>query len=441
MATSDNVNILFRLLGDSKGLDKATTQGKKSLGGLGDTFKKVAGVAGLAFGANEVIKGVQASITAANDYAESLNAVNVAAGESADEIIALGEAGVDKLGLSKLAVNELGVSFSGFVDQMSAGGMDVDGVYEDLITRAVDFGSVMNISGEDAAKKFSSALAGSSEVLMQYGIDISAAAVEQYAWSNGITEAGKKLTNQQKVVARYGLLMQKTSGYAGDFANTSDGLAGQQKKLQAAMENAAIALGDELLPVMTELTTVLADMAPHLAKVAAGVRPVIATFKSFTQVGNVVSDTGNNVNDVLAGMVDGFKTVTGISLVQWGAKQVGAVTGISDALDNTTQKIPEWYHLFSGTLSQGFEDAADAADTLNQAVALSLDPDELAAFKAKSDQLVWALGNIQQAYNDAATAAQQPLSVSGSLAVDDRNPADFEDQKRNYERVNGPVPD
>ena len=66
----------------------------------------------------------------------------------------------------------------------------------------------MNLDVNQAAELFQSGLAGETEPLRKFGIDLSAAAVEASAYANGIAKAGKPLTEQQKVQARYALLMK-----------------------------------------------------------------------------------------------------------------------------------------------------------------------------------------------------------------------------------------
>jgi hypothetical protein len=106
---------------------------------------------------------------------------------------------------------------------------------------------------------FQSGLAGETEPLRRFGLDLSAATVEAYAYANGIGTVGTELTEAQKVQARYGLLMEQTNKTQGDFANTSDQLANSQRILQARMENARAELGTALLPAMTKFVELALD--------------------------------------------------------------------------------------------------------------------------------------------------------------------------------------
>lgn len=211
--------------------------------------------------------------SAASDVEESVNAVNVTFGAAADGVLELSDAAARGVGLSKAEFNGLAVSFAGFAKQLDG---NVAQSIDDITTRAADFASVMNMDVNEAARIFQSALAGETEPIKKFGINMSAAAVEAYALREGLAASSAEMTEGIKVQARYGLLMESTSQMAGDFANTSDGAANSQRIMTAELKNAASEIGAGVLPVMTNLVGGLAGAAsafgdlPGPAKQAAG---------------------------------------------------------------------------------------------------------------------------------------------------------------------------
>lgn len=215
--------------------------------GFGAAFKLAAGSAAVAAG----VAFAKSAVGAASDLNESANAVNVTFGEAAGGIAQLSKEAATAVGLSSSEFNGLAVRFSSFAQTVAGDGGDVAGTMDEMTTRAADFASVMNLDVADAANLFQSGLAGESEPLRAYGLDISAAAVETFAYANGLAVAGEALTEQQKVQARYGLIMEQTAKTAGDFANTSDGLANRQRIMAAEFENVKAKIGAGLLPVLS----------------------------------------------------------------------------------------------------------------------------------------------------------------------------------------------
>ena len=229
------------------------TAGSKFTEGFKNKLKIGAAIGGalIVAGASKFLKD---SISEASDLGESINAVNVTFGKSAAGITKLGRDAANSLGLSQSKFNGIAVQFSAFTKTIAGDGGNVTKVMKDLTGRGADFASVMNIEVDDALGLFQSGLAGETEPLRKYGIDLSAAAVESHAYAKGIATAGEELTEQQKVQARYSLLMQQTSKVQGDFKNTSDSLANSQRILGANWDNLQASVGSYLLPTLAKLS-------------------------------------------------------------------------------------------------------------------------------------------------------------------------------------------
>lgn len=240
------------------------------------------------------------TINAASDLEESINAVRVTFGDAADDVLALGESSAESFGLSTAAFNESSVAFASFATTIAGPGGDVAGTIEELMLRATDFASVMNLDVNEAMALFRSTLAGESEPIRRYGKDISAAAVEQYALANGLVASKSEMTESIKVQARYGLLMEKTSDVAGDFANTSEGLANQQRILAAQVENLSAEIGEHLTPALADA---VGELTAFL-QLAADLGLIDAAFK-LREMGNAVGHLERGIN-VATGETDLF---------------------------------------------------------------------------------------------------------------------------------------
>jgi len=252
--------------------------GKGFSGGFGGALKGLGGVIAGGLAAAGIGSFLKDSVSQASDLSESLNAVTVTYGAASEGIVALGETAATRLGLAATDFNALSVQFASFGGNIAANG-DVVGFIDDITTRSADFASVMNLDVAEAARIFQSGLAGETEPLKKFGIDLSAAAVDAYALANGIGEAGKPLTEAQKQQARYGALMEQTAKTQGDFSNTSDGLANAQRILGANFDNMKAQVGGPLLGAFAGLTTgllpVVETMGPLLTGVIEDLAPII----------------------------------------------------------------------------------------------------------------------------------------------------------------------
>jgi hypothetical protein len=257
---------------DPKGLKQANAQFAKLSGSVSSLGRNFA-VAGIALTA--ITAGLARTVQTASSYSESINAVNVAFGKSAQGIIDFGKTAATTLGVSQVDFNNAAVRFSAFAERIVGSGGDASKFIAEISTRASDFASVFNIEVSEALQVFQSGLAGEAEPLKRFGINLLDSEVKAYAMANGIGEVGRQLTETEKVQARYGLLMQATGKTQGDFANTSDGLANQLRILTAEVSNTEIEIGNQLLPVMAELLPIVRDLVRDLGtQLVAAVKAV-----------------------------------------------------------------------------------------------------------------------------------------------------------------------
>ena len=256
---------------ETKQADRAMKKTGDATDGLGSKMKTLGKAVAAAYATKVIFDFAKASVGAAVDLNESINAVNVVFGESADGVKALGEQAADSLGLANAEFNSLSVQFSAFVEKIAgSSGRQVVDVLEELTGRAADFASVMNIDVAQAAQLFQSGLAGETEPLRKFGLDLSAAAVNAKALELGLAGTTSEITEQDKILARYNLLMEQTEKTAGDFANTSDELANATRRLSAKFTDAKAEIGSALIPVLEDLIPVGEKVVDFLVNAAIG---------------------------------------------------------------------------------------------------------------------------------------------------------------------------
>jgi hypothetical protein len=209
------------------------------------------------------------AIQAASNLNESINAVTVSYGSQAEAVHRLGEESAQSFGMSQRAFNEFAVTFEMFSQKIAAasGRTQVD-VLRDITGRISDIASLKNIDPAEATRTVMSGLAGETEAWRRIGGDVSAATVEFNALKMGLADTVGELTQSDKILSRFSLIMQQTDQYAGDFKDTQGELANQQRTLAAETENLAAALGSFLVPVLSDIVAILIKVA-SAAEIAA----------------------------------------------------------------------------------------------------------------------------------------------------------------------------
>jgi uncharacterized protein YlxW (UPF0749 family) len=348
-------------------IDKTTSGAQSKLDKFSATATKagVVMVSAAAAGAGAIFKLAQG----ASDLAESVNAVNVTFGEASEGILELGESAATAVGLSKSEFNGLAVQFSSFAKTVTGDGGDVVATMDTLTTRVADFASVMNLDVPEAARIFQSALAGETEPIKKFGIDLSAASVAAFAVSEGIAESASSMTEAEKVTARYGLLMESTEQTAGDFANTSDGLANQQRILSANLKNLADGIGTGVLPMLTGLVSTANSAVQAFASLSPETQSAIGKFTAMGVAAlgllgslSIVAGQAIKMRDRFTTLgADGVRSLNNMGKaakglgVTFGALTVGLIiTEVSDAIDPLKGKVED--------LERAFLNLGSAAD-------------------------------------------------------------------------------
>lgn len=333
---------------DTAKIRTAADKTSKSVGGLGATALKAGAALGAAFAAKAALDFAKSSIAAFSNLEESINAVNVTYGEGSAAIAALGKGSAESFGLSTRAVNEAAVAMAAFADKIDAA--DPPGAFENVLQRASDFGSVMNIEVGESLRLFQSGLAGESEPLRKFGIDVSAATVKQVALNEGIFDGVGVMSEAEKVQGRYAAIMAQTAKTAGDFANTSEGLANRQKILGAQWEEMQATIGKELEPAMIKLLSVATKLIPVVGKLGVAVANSLERFEplidllvlfadQFDETTDDVEEAGERFSLIpsqITDQFDKFFDFVSQSLPQQGAAIVDFFTGSEDAAEGAS---------------------------------------------------------------------------------------------------------
>lgn len=267
-------------------LNAATRKSIFSLSELSASFgtvqKAMLGM-GLAFGATQIISGLinigKASVRMAMDAVESENLFAVSMGRMANETAAWSKQISHSLGLNEYEVRK---NVGTFNVMFTAMGIGTDKAYEmskGLTQLSYDFSSFYNLRPEEAFDKIRAGISGEMEPLKRLGIVLDEASVKTYAYSHGIGKLGEELTQQEKVLARYGLLLEQTSAAQGDLGRTIDSPANQLRLLESRTDALQTTLGMAFLPVIQSVVSELTALTnagqttneglQYLAKVVA----------------------------------------------------------------------------------------------------------------------------------------------------------------------------
>lgn len=213
----------------------------------------------------------QHAVEAASDAYELQSAFDVTFGRNAAAMTAWADATGRAMGRSKTEIEQAANTFGVFFNQ--ADPAKSAAMSKQFAVLAQDLSSFYNVEPGEALGKLRSGLTGEAEPLRDFGIFLSDAAVQAQALKMGLKPVGKEFTEQQKIMARAGLIMESTKNAQGDVMRTSDSMANQVRASKAAWQDLSVTVGAELLPAVTpavrtfgDLIRMFSDLSPSTRK-------------------------------------------------------------------------------------------------------------------------------------------------------------------------------
>jgi len=144
------------------------------------------------------------------------------------------------------------VSFQAFFTGLGFASKASSQMSVDLQKMSVDLASFFGIADANAQKRFLAALAGSPEVLDQFGINLKQAALQVELYNMGIKTTVQNTSETIKTTARLAIIMRSMSsaGILGDAFRSMDTYAGKVKALEAQFLEFEQSMGDVVIPVL-----------------------------------------------------------------------------------------------------------------------------------------------------------------------------------------------
>ena len=362
----------YAFIGDAKSLISATRKSDTALGKFSRGIGKVGVAAAQSFavvGTAAVAMGAKA-LAVASDAEEAGAAFETTFGQAAQETGKFVEEFANKAGLASFELKQLLATSGAVLQGINFTAEGSANLSTKLATLAGDVASFSNVQGgaKPVLEAFTKALLGERESLKTYGIAILEADVQTQAFAMTGKTAAKELTKQEKALATYELLLQKTKVQQGDLNRTQDGFANASRRVQAELKELQVQMGNELLPIATELMPVFSELITSLGE---GLTPVM---KEIAPVIQRIVDIFNILAPVLLPLLEkGFQILAkSLDLIVIGAE--GAVS-VYEALTDETGELNSFTHDYIKTnkdLTKGLENTSFGAVGLTRALEIQM---------------------------------------------------------------------
>lgn len=288
----------------------------------------------------ELLQFGQQAFELGSAITEVENVVDVAFGSMADKAYEFASTATEQYGLSELAAKQYAGTMMAMLNSTGVAQDAAAEMSTTLAGLAGDLASFYNISTDDAFMKLRSAIAGETEPMRQLGINMTVAALQSYALSQGITKSWQSMTQAEQAMLRYNYIMSATSQQQGDFQRTVGSFANQWRLLTLNVQQFSAVVGQGLIAAVLPAIQAINALFSVLMRAAEAFRNFMYVLTGYKGQGS----QGGIVNEM-----------AGIGDVSTGLEDIGAS---------------------GGDASDGMDDAADSAKDLKKALSV-LSFDEL----------------------------------------------------------------
>lgn len=199
-----------------------------------------------------------------------------------------------------------------------------------LTERTMDLSNFYDTTVEETTRALNAIVTGQTEPLRRFGINMTQATLQEYAYSQGIRKKVSEMTEAEKVQLRYSYVIERTNIAVGTTKRESDSATGQMNRFKEVVKELGVSFSEQILPLFTPVIEGISNMMEKVAGLSDGTKKFITV-----ALGLVAA-----VGPVMIALGSVFKTISNI------AQGIGAIpkviNGVSKAgklfkglLDNT----------------------------------------------------------------------------------------------------------
>lgn len=267
----------MNLLADVDDFSKGLNQADDSVNTLSTKIADFSKKAALAFGAvvtaaaYMAVRVAQEGMQMAADLDETTNKVREVFQGQTDDILKWSKTAGRSFGLTQQSALDAASTFALYAKSAGLSSKATVEFSKRMVGLSADLASFYNTGVEEAAYALGAAFRGESEPLRKYNILLDEGTKKAAFMRNELEITGKETSATGKILGAYTAILEQSVVAQGDFIDTSDSLANQQRILAAEVGVTKVAFGEMFLPVAKTIVTWINDnMIPAIQDVIMG---------------------------------------------------------------------------------------------------------------------------------------------------------------------------
>lgn len=223
-----------------------------------------------------------------------------------EEAQILKETGMKNLGLNLQTITQYASQLASVTNSVGQTG-EVSLAAADAFTKlAGDMSSLFNVDYSSVAKNLQSGLIGQSRALYKYGIDITNATLQTYAYELGLEKAVSEMTQAEKMQLRMVAILDQSKVSWGDLANTINSPSNMIRQFTTNLKEAGMVLGQLFLPMLQKVLPVMNGVSIAAKRLLTDIAGLLGIKIDVDAFGQGYTDLGEDID----GITDSLDDVT-----------------------------------------------------------------------------------------------------------------------------------
>lgn len=308
--------------------EKLTASNNKTTSSFSRMIKQMFSFGAAYYVIKNVFEKVMGAFKESNAYVEALNLADITLGKNAEGAKAYAEQVERLAGINQVEwMTNLGTMnqmFTGF----GVGADQAAHMSQQLTQLAYDIQSAYNAADlTEVMRRLQSGITGEVEGMRRYGVDLTNASMKEYLHARGIETKVSALSQAQKAMVRYNMIMESTSNIQGDLART---IATPANALRILSNQVSIAsryfgqlvsvIATAVIPIMQAVVKAIAFAAQALAALFGYTLPSISgggeVASGFDSVADSIGGVGGAASDAKKEMKGLLASFDEINVIQ-----------------------------------------------------------------------------------------------------------------------------
>lgn len=317
----------------------------------------------------------------------------------------LTDTGMKNLGLNIQEVTQYASQLASVTNSVGQTGEVTLATASAFTKLGADMSSLFNVDYSSVMNNLQSGLIGQSRALYKYGIDITNATLQTYAYKVGVTKAVSEMTQAEKMQLRMIAILDQSRVSWGDQANTINSLSNSIRQFKNNISEAGQILGQLFVPILSKVMPIVNGLTIAIKRLMVSVAGLLGIKLDLSEFGQGTSNLEDSIGDVTDAYDDATTAAQKFKTTSLGIDELNINSPKEDTSSGITGNVGGGLDLTDSILkaTEEYEKAwKEAYDRMeNQAIAFA-DRIEKALEPIKKIFQDFAVGDYFQAGQDVS---------------------------------------